>query len=148
MTLVGTPAAGLPGSVSWAALGALGERLPSGRGWEIRYQAVEALARRGSERLPFDVLAEMLDEDLQMRNRPVRLKDGRVVPDESAARRTVLIGLKAVLEWHKHSDAVRAVGADNPGLQRVYAAVERLTHSPNRVVQTEAENTRLTLRKV
>ena len=52
-----------------------------------------------------------------------------------------------MVEWHKHSAAVKATPADNPGLQRIYAAVERLTHSPNRVVRTEAENTRLTLRK-
>src|ERR1700736_1810414 len=42
--------------------------LPSAPGWEIRYNATVALARRGSPQLPLGVLCEMLDEDRQMRN--------------------------------------------------------------------------------
>ncbi len=147
IALVCVPTAGLPGAVCWAALGELGEMLPSARGWEVRYNAVVALARRGSAHLPFAVLAEMLDEQRQMRNFRARLQDGRNVPDEAAARRTVLNALKAVVEWHKHSSAVQAVGGDNAGLRKVYAAVDRLTRSPNLVVRTEAENVRLSLRK-
>src|SRR5437773_500375 len=37
-------------------------------GWEIRYNATLALARRGSSRTDLDVLARMLDESLQLRN--------------------------------------------------------------------------------
>jgi hypothetical protein len=143
--LVASPACGLPGI--WAALPQVGEMLPSPRGWEVRYQATTTLARRGSTKVPFAILAEMLDEDRQMKNFRARLQDGREVPDEAAARQTVLSALKAVLEWHKHKEAVKAVGPSDPGLQRVYAAIDRLTHSPNLVVRTEAENARLSLKK-
>jgi len=145
-SLVASPASGLP-ALSWAGLHQVGETLPSPRGWEIRYQATRILALRGSKQVPFEILAEMLDEDRQMKNRRVKLKDGREVPDEAAARGTVLIGLKAVLEWHKHEAAVQAVGPNDPGLQRVHAAIDKLTHSPNLVVKTEAEKARLSLKK-
>jgi hypothetical protein len=145
-SLVASLASGLPG-VSWSALGQFGQTLPSAPGWEVRYNATIALARRGSTRVPFDLLAEMLDEDRQMKNFRARLQDGREVPDEAAARRTVLNALKAFAEWHKHPQAVQAVGPSDPGLRRVYAAIDNLTHSPNLVVRTEAENTRLSLRK-
>jgi hypothetical protein len=82
-----------------------------------------------------------------MRNFRATLEDGRDVADESAARRTVLGALAAVAEWHKHADAVRAVGADNPDLQQVYRAIDKLTHSPNLVVRTEAEKTRQALNR-
>jgi hypothetical protein len=144
-SLVAAPASGLP--AVWAALYQFGETLPSPRGWEIRYQATTTLARRGSTRVPFATLAEMLDEDRQMKNFRARLKDGREVPDEAAARQTVLSALKAVLEWHKHKEAVQAVGPSDPGLQRVYTAIDKLTHSPNLVVKTEAANARLSLKK-
>ena len=144
--LVASPASGLPG-LSWANLQQVGEALPSPRGWEIRYQATTTLARRGSTQVPFALLAEMLDEDRQMKNFRAKLQDGREVPDEAAARRTVLSALKAVLEWHKHKAAVQAVGPSDPGLQRVYAAIDKLAHSPNLVVKTEAENARLSLKK-
>jgi hypothetical protein len=144
--LVASPASGLPG-LSWALLHQVGETLPSPRGWEIRYQATSTLARRGSTQVPFAILAEMLDEDRQMKNFRANLQDGREVPDETAARQTVLSALKAVLEWHKHKEAVQAVGPSDPGLQRVYAAIDKLTHSPNLVVKTEAENARLSLKK-
>jgi hypothetical protein len=145
-SLVASPASGLS-ALSWAVLQQVGETLPSPPGWDTRYQAATTLARRGSTQVPFALLAEMLDEERQMKNRRVKLKDGREVPDEAAARGTVLIGLKAVLEWHKHKEAVRAVGPSDPGLQRVYAAIDKLTRSPNLVVKTEAENTRLSLKK-
>jgi hypothetical protein len=145
-SLVASLASGPPG-VSWSALGQVGQTLPSTPGWEVRYNAAIALARRGSARVPFDLLAEMLDEDRQMKNFRARLKDGREVPDEAAARRTVLSTLKAFAEWHTHPQAVQAVGPSDPGLQRVYAAIDKLTQSPNRVVRTEAANTRLSLKK-
>ena len=119
----------------------------SARGWEIRYNATAALARRGSPRVPLDVLREMLDEEQQMRNFRVTLKGGQEVADESAARSTVLSALKATVAWHTHADAVRAVGADNPQLQQVFLAIDKLTHSPNLVVRTEAEKTRQALKR-
>src|SRR5262249_23099931 len=63
-SLIGSPVSGLPG-VSWAALGQVAQTLPSPPGWEVRYNAAIALARRGSTHVPFDLLAEMLDEDRQ-----------------------------------------------------------------------------------
>jgi hypothetical protein len=141
-----TAPASLP-AVPWGPLVQVSALLPSAPGWEIRYNATVTLARRGSPQLPLDILAEMLDEGQQMKNFRARLQDGREVPDETAARRTVLQALKAVLEWHKHASALRAVGPDHPGLQKVHAAIVRLTQSPNLVVKTEAENTRLALPK-
>jgi hypothetical protein len=140
-----SPGAPFPATISWAAAGQLAEALPSARGWEIRYTAAITLARRGSANVPFDTLSEMLDEQRQMANRPVKLKDGRVVPDEAAARQTVLAALKAVTEWHKHTDAVKQVGSDNPGLKRVYGGINRLTRSDNLVVRKEAESVRIQL---
>jgi hypothetical protein len=144
--VVASPAPGLPG-LSWVALGQFAQTLPSPAGWQVRYQAATTLARLGSTKVPFGILAEMLDEDRQMRNRRAKLQDGREVPDEAAARGTVLIALRAVTAWHKHRTAVAAVGQSDPGLRQVYAAIDRLTHSPNLVVKTEAEKTRLGLEK-
>src|SRR5262249_41539129 len=117
----------------------------SAPGWDVRYNATVALARRGSPHVRLDVLAEMLDEQRQMRNFRHTLHDGRNVADEAAARRTVLNALKAVKEWHAHPEAVKAVGRDNPQLQMVHAAVDRLADSSNIVVQTEARKTRQSL---
>jgi hypothetical protein len=146
VALAASPVSGLAG-VSWASLVEIGQLLPSAPGWEVRYNATIALARRGSKVVPFDLLAEMLDEDRQMKNFRARLQDGRNVPDEAAARRTVLNTLKAFADWHKHADTVRAVGTSNPGLQQVYAAIDKLTRSPNLVVRTEASNVQLSLKK-
>src|SRR5438093_523345 len=54
---------------------------PSGPGWEIRYQATLALARRGSLKIPLEQLAEMLDEDKQLKTCRVKRKDGQDVPN-------------------------------------------------------------------
>jgi hypothetical protein len=140
--LVASPTAAFPGTLSWGALYQLGEALPSPPGWEIRYNATVALARHGSPKVRLEVLREMLDEPRQMRNFRSTLADGREVPDEAAARRTVLGALKAVREWHRHPDAVKAIGSDDPRLQMVHAAVGLLTQSPNEAVREEAEATR------
>ncbi|MCC6417636.1 MAG: hypothetical protein IT429_05245 [Gemmataceae bacterium] len=145
--LVVAPAAAFPGAVAWPSVVGVADLLPSASGWQVRYNAAVALARRGSSNLPFDVLAEMLDEDQQMRNFRARLQDGREVPDETAARRTVLQALRAVAEWHRHPEALKAVGQDNIGLKQVHAAIAELTRSPNLVVKTEAANVQLSLRK-
>jgi hypothetical protein len=145
--LVASPGPGLSG-IPWGALAEIGQTLPSARGWETRYNATLALARRGLSSVPFAILAEMLDEDRQMKNFRARLQDGREVPDEAAARRTVLNALKAFADWHQHKrNPVGVVGKKSPGLQRVYAAIDKLRHSPNNVVQTEANNTWLSLGK-
>jgi hypothetical protein len=132
-----------PANINWGATAVLGERLPSSPGWGTRYNATVSLASQGSTKTPFDVLAQMLDEDQQMRNFRVRLGDGKEIANEYKARRTVLLGLKAFADWHKHKEAVRAVG-DSPELQRVYAAIDKLTTSTNDVVRKEAESVKKT----
>src|SRR5581483_8325157 len=84
-TLV-TPASAYPASLGWAALYQVGDASPSATGWEIRYNAAWALARLGSDRVPWTLFREMLDEQRQMRNFRVQLEDGRNVPDEAKAR--------------------------------------------------------------
>jgi hypothetical protein len=144
--IVGSPAAGLPGAFSWGALYQLGDLLPSSKGWEIRYNATLALARRGSKRVRLDVLREMLDEQKQRRNFRTTLDDGRSVPDEAAARRTVLNALKALRDWHKHPQGVRAAEEHNADqLRMVYAAVDELVNNSNPVVSAEARDTQLAL---
>jgi hypothetical protein len=141
------PQSGFPAALPWAGLPQLASLLPSARGWEIRYNAALALARRGSPHVPLNVLREMLDEDHQMRNFRATLTDGQEIADESAARQTVLSALRALAEWQRHADAVAAVGASNPQLQQVYQALDRLAASSNLVVRTEAEKTRQALNR-
>src|SRR5262249_42872757 len=146
VALVPVPAAGFPAAVNWAALYQLHEHLPSNPGWEIRYAATQVLANRGSPNLPLDNVLEMLDEQRQRRNHPVSAKDGRMVPDEAEVQRILLIGLRAVHEWHKHPAAVQSVGKDNPKLQRIYQAVAVLAEHPNQVIKNEALKVQLALK--
>ncbi|MCI0457516.1 MAG: hypothetical protein L0Z62_11145 [Gemmataceae bacterium] len=145
--LVAAPTSGFPGTVPWSSLGKTAELMPSAPGWQVRYNATITLARRGSPEVPFDLLTEMLDENMQMRNFRARLQSGREVPDEAAARRTILQALRATVEWHKHPEARQALGPAHAGLQSVYAAIDKLMNSPNLVVRTEAKNVRLALPK-
>jgi hypothetical protein len=129
MAALPTPGLAFPGTVNWGALAALIDKMPDNAGWIVRYNAVITLARAGSARLPLDVLCQMLDEDLQLRNFP---------GDEQAARHTVSNALKALTEWHAHKEAVDKVGRDNPHLRCVYAKVERLTRSQSDALKQEA----------
>jgi hypothetical protein len=138
------PNAAFHASVSWPALAMLTDKLPSAPGWEIRYNAAAALARLGSSDVPWPIVAEMLDEDQQMRNFRVRLETGQVVPDEAAARLTVINGLKAVKAWHEKRKNETAVSTD---LQRVHAAVARLTGRPIVELKKLAEETQAALKK-
>jgi hypothetical protein len=110
-------------------------------GWEVRYNAALALARRGSEQVRqpdvWDTLVEMLDEQQQFRNFTAQLRDGRVVPDETAARLTVIGALKAVQELHRQRP-----GLDLSGLREPIA---KLAHSASPPVAAEAKQTQLTL---
>src|SRR4051794_16315506 len=54
---------------------------PSAKGWEVRYNAALALARRGAAQTPWEVIAEMLDEKQQLRNFRASPKKGVDVPD-------------------------------------------------------------------
>jgi len=141
VVLCGTNA-GFPASLPWIALYQLSDTLPSAPGWEVRYTATRVLANRGSARLPLPVLCEMLDEQRQSRNFQAKLADGRVVPDEGAAAQEVVIALKAVGEWRKHTAAVQAAGAE---MRTLTEAVEKLTRSRNNVVRTRAQETLLGL---
>jgi hypothetical protein len=107
------------------------------RGLEIRYNAAAALARRGSDRVRLDVLGEMLDEPAQLQNFRTKLKDGREVADETAARNTVVTALKAVAELHRRRP--------DRDLSALYPAVDALAAHGNAVVRAEAERTRVAL---
>jgi hypothetical protein len=134
-----TPGLAFPGQINWGALAKLSEQLPASPGWNVRYTATLALARAGSDQVPFDVLAQMLDEDLQLRNWLAHTEDGKVFVDEQSARRTVHNGLRGVVQWHEHKQAADKVGKDNPSLLRVYAAIDKLTLSHDSALQQEAE---------
>ncbi len=111
---------------------------PSAPGWEVRYNAMVALARRGSDKIKeehvWENLLEMLDEEQQMRNFRRTAKDGAPASDEAGARLTVITALQAVDELHR-----RRPELDLSGLN---AALEKLTHSDNMAVSTEAKKTR------
>ncbi len=130
-----------PGGVSWASLLQLQEAFPTPAGWLIRYNAAATLARRGSTNVPWDVILEMLDENRQMHNFREQLPNGQVVPDEAAARMTMVSALRAIGEWHKK----QANGSKvlSPELLVVYGAVDKLCGSPIMEIQTQAENTRV-----
>jgi hypothetical protein len=119
---------------------------PSGPGWEIRYNATLSLARRGSPKVPLDTLLEMLDEPQQMANFRAPLEDGSSVPDEVAARRTVLNTLDALAAWWRKLPAPERARFDQESaLQGVRAAVDRLAESPNATLWTKAKQTRQVL---
>lgn len=136
---------GFPASLNWAAVHELGAALPSPPGWPVRYNAVRGLANRGSPQLPLATLAEMLDEQQQIRNNIV-VQDGKSYVNEANVQMIVVNALEAVRIWHKHADAVAAVGRDNPELKKVYRAVERLRES-NARISTEAKETLLVIQK-
>src|SRR5688572_15212209 len=67
-SLVAPTMSGFPSHVLWPTLGQLSQQLPSEPGWEVRYNAAATLARRGSANVPWPIMREMLDENLQLRN--------------------------------------------------------------------------------
>ena len=138
----------------------------SGPGFEVRYNAVIALAQRGSPRavqpspqavaasvglaapLPaivvlhgddrLAILREMLDEDWQLRNFRVKLQNGHEVADEVAARTTVISALKAIVELQRRQPDLK--------LASLRPAIDRLAGSSNPVIQQEAARTQALLR--
>lgn len=144
--LLTTPQAPFPANISWAALYQFADNLPSPPGWDIRYNATVALARHGSDKVPWNVLREMLDEKQQLINRQVRLANGMVVRDEVKARLTILDGLKAFAKWQEHDKTAKKIGQDNADLEKVYQAVERLTHSNDTLLRREAEKVQKQMR--
>jgi len=113
----------------------------SPRGWDVRYNAALALARRGSPKIqdpvPWESLSEMLNEEQQMRNFIVTRPDGREVPDETAARMTVIAALKAIQVLHHRNPEVKLAALNEP--------IARLATSASLPVRTEARTTELAL---
>jgi hypothetical protein len=131
-----------PGNISWFAIYEAGQTMPSAPGWDIRYNAAGALARRGSDKVPWPILREMLDEKQQMRNNRVRV-EGRDVYDEAAARVTLISALKAIAAWHeKRKDQPNRDVP--PELRDIYPVVDALAKSEFVELRVQAEKTRAT----
>jgi hypothetical protein len=113
----------------------------SAPGWEVRYNASLALARRGSDRIKeehvWENLKEMLNEDQQLRNFRVKMQDGTEVPDDGAARMTVISALQAINELHSRRPDIN--------LSELDPAIDKLVGSSNTAVRTEANRTKLLL---
>lgn len=106
-------------------------------GWEVRYNAAAALARRGSPHAVDErvrgILLEMLDEEQQLRNFRQEIQ-GRQVSDPASAALTVVTTLHALNELHRRQP--------NLDLSEFYPAIDKLMESPNLVVRTEAKKTK------
>jgi hypothetical protein len=132
-------------AVAGCSKGASGDtalpQAPAGKssGWEIKYTAVVALARRGSDRVKdhFDTLLDMLDESQQQANCKTKGRDGRDVVNDQAATSNVTTALKAVVELHRRRPEM--------DLTQLTPAIGKLTQSGNPVIRTEAEKTKLAL---
>lgn len=125
-----------------APLVKLDEKPPSAPGYDVRYSAATALARRGSAAVPWPLLREMLDERQQLSNNHVRLKDGRDVYDEANARLIMVSALRAIAAWHeKQSDKSQTVPVE---LRDIYATVDELAKSEFVELKVQAEKARAT----
>src|ERR1019366_6964173 len=125
-----------------APLVKLDETPPSAPGYDVRYAAAAALARRGSAAVPWPLLREMLDERQQLSNNRVRLKDGRDVYDEANARLIMVSALRSIAAWHeKQSDKKQELPAD---LRDIYAMVDELAKSDYVELKVQAEKARAT----
>jgi hypothetical protein len=120
---------------------------PSEAGWKIRYNATVAFLRRGSDRVPWRNVREMLDEKLQLKNSEFVRPDGRTLPDESQARSFVITALKALGEWRrKMAEAGKRID-DIAELRDIRAQVDVLAKSKILQLKKHAEETRLALEK-
>jgi hypothetical protein len=108
-------------------------------GLKIRYNATIAVARRGSNKTRFDVLAEMLDEGALRKNFRLKLADGREVPDESTVSLTVVTALKAISEFHRRNP--------DRDLSVLAGPLDTLARDSSIALRSEAERTRFALRK-
>jgi hypothetical protein len=110
-------------------------------GWEVRYNAALALARRGSPHVKdpevWDTLVEMLDEDQQLRNFRTKQDDGRETADETGARTTVISALQSAQEFHRKEPKTDLAGLKEP--------IDKLTRSPNATVSVQARQALLAL---
>lgn len=107
----------------------------SGSGWEIRYTAAIALARRGSDKLNDPVVRElfleMLDEQQQLRNARETVH-GREVTDLAKAHGTTFAALDALAEFHRRNKA--------GDLSAFKPAIEKLTSSSNAWLANKAKS--------
>jgi hypothetical protein len=105
------------------------------RGMEIRYKATEGLARRGAAAIGkrLGVLAEMMDEEQQMRNFRIRYSGGSEITDDVAVASTLTSALRAVSELHRRRPEV--------DISRLMPLVQKLRQSSNPFVRNEAERT-------
>jgi len=110
-------------------------------GWEVRYNAALALARRGSLHIKdsaiWDNLLEMLDEEQQLRNFRAKSEDGRETLDETGAHTTVIGALQAIQELHRKQPQIDLSALNEP--------IDKLTHSPNATLSVQARQALLTL---
>lgn len=116
-----------------------GPKSPSG--WEIRYNATLALARRGSPHVKdpevWDSFLELLDAEQQLRNFRNKSEDGQIKSDENGAYTAVISALQAAQDLHRKDPKI-----DLSGLK---APIEKLTHNPNATVSVQAKQALLTL---
>ena len=106
-------------------------------GWEVRYNATIALARRGSDNIKdertWDTLLEMLDEDQQLRNFKHQLRDKKEVSDAGQAHFMLISYMQAIVELNR-----RRPDLDLSGLK---PAIEKLAGSGSLAVSTQAKRT-------
>lgn len=116
----------------------LSETPASAPGFDIRYNAAATLARRGSDRVPWHLIREMLDARQQLRNNRIQDADGNAVYDEAAARATTLSALRALAAWHDKRKAENK--SDVPAeLRSIYGLVDKLKESPYIELKVQAE---------
>ena len=108
---------------------------------EIQYNAIRALAHRGSDAMKdpdrLDVLADMLDEEKQQQHFRLKLKDGRDVPDQGEAQTTVESALKAITVLHRKRPDI--------DLSRLHPAIEKVAQGNNDLLKQEAKKTQVAL---
>jgi len=108
---------------------------------EIQYNAIRALAHRGSDAMKdpdrLDVLADMLDEAKQQQHFRLKLKDGRDVPDQGEAQTTVESALKAITVLHRKRPDI--------DLSRLHPAIEKVAQGNNELLKQEAKKTQVAL---
>jgi hypothetical protein len=108
-------------------------------GLRVRYNAVAALARRGSKKVRLDQLEEMLDAHQLAEVCIKKLPDGSEQPDELFILQTQIATLQAVAELHRKQPAL--------DLSTIRAMVAKLASDPNSAVRTQARTTQEELQK-
>lgn len=117
---------------------------PSAKGWEVRYNAALALARRGSASAPWETIAEMLDEKQQLRNFRLKIQGGKDLGDEGAARGVVLNALQAVRQWREKQTNPPVANAGS--FELVRTKIDALAAHSVAEVKVQAEKTRQALK--